>query len=203
MPLMISLVDIPSQGLPIEYTVDSSDIELSTEDGKILGSLSCNGHVFSTDDHLAMFHGSITGSVVRECVRCLMDYKENVSFSLDAEFKQSRQPSVVSFSSKKMKKGSRRHDSAVDNEEENEPDAYPILDNQIDLLPALREHLILAAPLQPLCQESCAGLCQVCGVNLNEGVCGCCSPVTVSSVFESNIHPILSQKTARRSSRSV
>lgn len=203
MPLMINLVDIPSEGLPIECAVESSDIDLSAADGKILGSLSCIGHAFSSDDHLANFHGTLTGKVIRECIRCLMNFEEDVSLSLDAEFKQANQSLVVPLSSKKKNKGSRRHDSAIDDEQENEVDTYPIIDNQIDLLPALREHLILANPVQPLCQESCAGLCQICGANLNEGVCGCCSPVADSSVFVSNVHPMVSQKTEKHASRSV
>jgi uncharacterized protein len=44
---------------------------------------------------------------------------------------------------------------------------------ELDLEPALREALILALPPYPVCQESCKGLCPVCGTNLNERECGC------------------------------
>lgn len=37
----------------------------------------------------------------------------------------------------------------------------------------IREQVILAMPLQPLCKNSCKGLCQRCGKDLNEGPCGC------------------------------
>ena len=40
-------------------------------------------------------------------------------------------------------------------------------DFKIDLTPLLREELILAAPLAPLCQPDCKGLCAVCGEDLN------------------------------------
>jgi uncharacterized protein len=43
----------------------------------------------------------------------------------------------------------------------------------IDLDPALREQVLLALPGYPVCQESCKGLCTVCGGNLNEKACGC------------------------------
>ena len=39
----------------------------------------------------------------------------------------------------------------------------------------LREQVILAAPIQSLCHETCAGLCPRCGQNLNEGRCACAS----------------------------
>ena len=44
---------------------------------------------------------------------------------------------------------------------------------EVDLGPAIREHLLLALPRYALCQEACRGLCGVCGANLNETDCGC------------------------------
>lgn len=181
MPIIINLLDVPSDGQSIECEIGSSEIALSSDDGKILNSLKCIGQVFTTDGQSAIFQGTLTGKVGRECVRCLISFEDDVSLSLDAQFRPLKQSSNVSVSSKRMKKGSRRHESVQDDEQEDEIDTYPIEDYHIDLLPVLREHLILAAPLQPLCNKGCAGLCQVCGVNLNEGVCGCCSPVTASS----------------------
>ena len=43
----------------------------------------------------------------------------------------------------------------------------------IDVDPAIREQVVLALPSYPVCQESCKGLCSVCGANLNERDCGC------------------------------
>jgi len=41
-------------------------------------------------------------------------------------------------------------------------------DFKIDLTPLLREELILVTPVAPLCRPDCAGLCPVCGEDLNE-----------------------------------
>ncbi|MEP7003395.1 MAG: DUF177 domain-containing protein [Chloroflexota bacterium] len=41
-------------------------------------------------------------------------------------------------------------------------------DFTVDLTDLLREELILATPLAPLCREDCAGLCPACGEDLNE-----------------------------------
>lgn len=43
----------------------------------------------------------------------------------------------------------------------------------IDLLPFLREEMLLEQPLQVLCRPKCKGLCAECGANLNKGPCGC------------------------------
>jgi uncharacterized protein len=43
----------------------------------------------------------------------------------------------------------------------------------IDLTDAVRQYSLMALPMKALCAEDCAGLCQKCGQNLNQGKCGC------------------------------
>jgi uncharacterized protein len=43
----------------------------------------------------------------------------------------------------------------------------------IDLDDAIREYVILATPMKPLCKDDCSGLCPECGENLNKGSCHC------------------------------
>jgi uncharacterized protein len=45
--------------------------------------------------------------------------------------------------------------------------------SEIDLRPILDEQMQLNVPMRPLCKEDCAGLCPVCGADLNDGDCGC------------------------------
>lgn len=47
--------------------------------------------------------------------------------------------------------------------------AAPIL----DLSELVRQHLVLAVPMAPLCRRECRGLCPTCGADRNEGDCGC------------------------------
>jgi len=46
-------------------------------------------------------------------------------------------------------------------------------DGNIDFAPIIREYLLLDMPRNPLCKEDCAGLCPVCGDNLNQTKCDC------------------------------
>jgi uncharacterized protein len=46
-------------------------------------------------------------------------------------------------------------------------------DGVIDLRELVREQIYLLLPMKPLCKEACAGLCPVCGTNLNTGSCDC------------------------------
>jgi uncharacterized protein len=43
----------------------------------------------------------------------------------------------------------------------------------VDLESLLREQILLAVPLKPLCAEICRGLCPQCGANLNRETCQC------------------------------
>lgn len=59
-------------------------------------------------------------------------------------------------------------------------EAFEIVDNQLDLLPMVRELALLDAPQAPLCRPDCAGLCLVCGADLNDATCDCVAPVLES-----------------------
>ncbi len=56
-----------------------------------------------------------------------------------------------------------------------DPEAFEIVGDQIDLSDVVREVMLLDVPSTPLCRPDCAGLCLVCGANLNDGPCGCAS----------------------------
>ena len=60
-----------------------------------------------------------------------------------------------------------------------DPDSYPVAAHatEIDVTPAVREELVLAAPRYVVCRDDCRGLCPQCGKDLNAGPCGC-APVT-------------------------
>jgi len=44
---------------------------------------------------------------------------------------------------------------------------------EIDLQQGIQEQVLMALPLQPLCEKNCKGLCAKCGADLNQGACGC------------------------------
>ena len=53
----------------------------------------------------------------------------------------------------------------------------PFSGPEINLRLDLDQEVIMALPLQPMCQETCQGLCPVCGCNLNQDSCDCELPV--------------------------
>lgn len=44
---------------------------------------------------------------------------------------------------------------------------------ELDIGRRVRESVILAIPIKPLCSENCLGLCPMCGINRNEDKCDC------------------------------
>ena len=43
----------------------------------------------------------------------------------------------------------------------------------LNLTEAVRQYSLLTIPMKPLCTRDCAGICQNCGKNLNQGSCDC------------------------------
>ncbi len=76
--------------------------------------------------------------------------------------------------------GYARHEHAPDASEENDPtglsrdiDITYLAEDHIELGEVVREQLQLQIPFQPLCSETCKGLCSNCGTDLNQGRCAC------------------------------
>jgi len=50
---------------------------------------------------------------------------------------------------------------------------YYYAGDEVDITPLVRDTILLAIPIKPLCTPDCRGLCPYCGENLNEGDCKC------------------------------
>jgi DUF177 domain-containing protein len=91
------------------------------------------------------------------CARCLTDTDNDVAIAFEEEFVPTTDPHT----------GARLHIDLPD-------DAFRIQsDFVLDLRQALREYLLMAEPLKPLCRPDCQGLCPSCGANLNDASCAC------------------------------
>ena len=64
----------------------------------------------------------------------------------------------------------------ADGRDRGDDEAYPIVGDQLDLGPMVRDAVILELPLAPLCREDCRGLCPYCGCDRNEELCACEAP---------------------------
>ena len=164
------LADITADGLSLVGEVTAEELGLTEDDAVVLGPLAVSLDLTNVEGLVAVT-GVLEGTIVRECVRCLKEYEDPLAFSVRAAFipepkSAPRYPKRVD-SRKARAKG-------MEAEPEEEPDdQYQYQGNQLELASMLREHVILSAPMQPLCGGDCLGLCARCGENLNEGSCQC------------------------------
>lgn len=108
-----------------------------------------------------VFTGRLTAPVRAECTRCLTPLKRDWSVDVTAFF-----PYEAPGADPRAQGG---EVDIVAGEEESE-DTYPLLQGGAfaDLEALLRDTLVEALPLQPLCRPDCRGLCPQCGADLNE-----------------------------------
>lgn len=96
--------------------------------------------------------GEVQAEAVGACVRCLDD----VTYDVDVTFQE-----LFAYPDR----AAHHHEVApVDDEE----DIYELDGDLADLEPMLRDAVVPALPLQPMCREDCLGLCSECGARLND-----------------------------------
>ncbi|ARP72540.1 hypothetical protein LK07_25370 [Streptomyces pluripotens] len=98
--------------------------------------------------------GTARAQAEGECVRCL----EPVGLELEADFQEM-------FSYPDADDRGRVIAEPGDDAEDDEGRLF-IEDGLIDLEPLLRDAVVLALPMQPVCREDCPGLCSECGARL-------------------------------------
>ncbi|MCL7928364.1 MAG: DUF177 domain-containing protein [marine benthic group bacterium] len=121
------------------------------DDVRLEGDPLIDLRIEETGDGAVRLRGRLVVDVEQECRRCLDPVRSQVGLDLDLRF-----------------------DPNIGPEEETE--ALYALDPKVaelDLLPALREELLLALPDFALCRDGCRGLCPLCGTNRNEDDCDC------------------------------
>jgi uncharacterized protein len=164
------LTEITADGLSLVGEVTAEELGLAEDDAVLTGPLAVSLDLTNIEGLVAVT-GVLEGTIVRQCVRCLKEYEDPLAFSVRAAFIP--EPKSAPRHPKRIDPRKVRAE-VVEVESEEEPDdQYHYQGNQLDLTSMLREHVILSAPMQPLCSDDCLGLCAQCGKNLNEGPCQC------------------------------
>jgi len=115
-------------------------------------SVEVNAVVTKRGAHLVL-KGDATCTLNMECSRCLQPFWHRLQARLEVFY---------------MLGGKR-----ADDREDDDVIRIAHSDQEVDLAGKVREAMLLAIPIKPLCREECKGLCPRCGVNRNRGECGC------------------------------
>lgn len=117
------------------------------------GPVQVRGRLAQTGDEDFFWQARLTGSLRGSCRRCLTDLVYPLGVEVEVLF--SADPDAVE-----------------------DPAVYPLVAPvaRVDVRPAVREEVALAASVYPLCRQDCAGLCPRCGSDLNAGPCSCQAP---------------------------
>lgn len=157
--LVVNLAKIPARGLNLETEIASVELELpQDEELSMTAPVQVQGRLTRVIEQI-YFHGYIRGTVVALCSRCL----EMANDPFDVEVRGVFLP----VGSDRVS-GDADEDAVTD-----DLDVYTHDGFRLNLYPLVRDQVVMAFPVQILCREDCAGLCQTCGANRNEQSCSC------------------------------
>lgn len=168
--------DIPESGLSFVCEVGSDELGLSLNDGRFLRELSLSAEVTSAGRGIRVT-GVLAGISLRQCVRCLKEYEAPVELPFSVQYRHEQEPR---HQHPVPRTGAGFAEAAPQDElgdhmvgDDEDDDVYMYMGDRLELAEMLREQIILATPMQPLCNVDCLGLCPVCGQDRNEHPCGC------------------------------
>ncbi len=101
--------------------------------------------------------GEVRATVRLECCRCLEEFNAEVEEQTDF---------IVCSESLHA-------DRSAEAQDDEDYVFFQGPDLRADITDIVRQTIILAVGMKPLCAEDCRGLCPTCGVNLNEESCRC------------------------------
>lgn len=129
-------------------------------------------------DRTVCVTGVVEGTAVRQCVRCLKGFDDPMAFSVRVAYEREvKAAPAATVKRQDSRRGKTSPSDEVEPVEQND-DLYYFTGDHLELAPMLREQVILASPMHPLCSETCLGLCARCGKDLNEGPCRCAAEST-------------------------
>lgn len=142
----------PVQTVLVDETVRTV---IGTDNIRVIKDLKLKLNVQNSDDEY-FCQGSLETTAELECARCVKPFEKQLDTDIDF---------IIAPEGRNRAK----EENIIDDED------YVYYDNELraDLWDILRQAIILAVSMKPLCVENCRGFCSVCGGNRNEKQCNC------------------------------
>jgi len=153
--LKVSLV--PTDEIHRDWKISPESFSKDTDPLPVAGSSCVKGRLYRSGTTI-YFDGTVRSTLGLECSRCLATFEFTVTGNVTSVF---------------MPLGDDRKDEPESKLSPEDLDVQFYGGDEVDLFMPIRDQIALAIPMQPLCSESCQGLCPVCGANMNEEKCSC------------------------------
>ncbi len=145
--MLISVMEArKSPGQAFGFSFENSGLSplvLGAEEVVLIKPVSVSGSIVADAEGISV-RGTLKTAFQTECARCLKPLEEPIATEFNVRF----------------------HKSAGDDDE-----IYLYEGDSLDITDMIKDHVLLALPIQSLCGPDCKGLCPICGTNLNEGGC--------------------------------
>lgn len=153
---MVELEDIPAAGLEISFNLKPSYFEIAADEFNISEHVLFDCSLTKKGREVYV-QGDMKTDLRLVCARCLASFIVPLNVHLEIDYL----PKWI-----------------LGLEEEVELEAgdlnkYYYEGDSINLKDAVRDYIVTAVPIKPLCSEECKGLCHKCGKNLNVETCSC------------------------------
>jgi uncharacterized protein len=153
--MIVELIDIPEEGLELTFR---EPVPLGADVGVSPDACLVEAELFLARIGVGVaIRGSFRSTLQFTCCRCLEGFRLALGEAFEVHYLPARE--VAPEGEYELSAG--------------ELDVLPLQEERIDITALLQENLLLNIPLQPVCRETCCGLCPRCGASLNAGPCGC------------------------------
>lgn len=157
--MLIDIAQIPQEGL--ELTLRAEPVALCLPEGSPPGEVRADALLKLTRTSQGVLaEGEVTSTLSLICGRC----SEPFAYPIREAFSVHYQRPATEAAEEEVELTAADLDTDLMEE------------GRLDVTALLRQNLLLALPVQPLCREDCQGLCPRCGGNRNEGPCACPGP---------------------------
>jgi len=133
------------------FITSAQELGLDKEQNFLLESVTVEGLVSNKGMSFAVT-GEINAELKQNCSRCLEDMSTLLNVPFNEEY---------------------REIDGRECEKVSDLEINFFCGDEIDITDLVRETLLLAEPIKPVCSEACRGFCPECGANLNINACGC------------------------------
>jgi uncharacterized protein len=160
----IKVDTIPAEGLFIDFLLEPVWLKEIAQERPLgfipSGPVAVHGELIKTGQGI-LFRGRIRGKIRLQCSRCLDSFHKTLAEPVGLEWRLISTP---------LKSSDQENEAGLKIED---LETGLLQEGVLDLSENILEEVILSIPIQPLCRESCLGLCPVCGEDRNTNPCDC------------------------------